>query len=390
MLGRPAFRRVFLAHSISRAGDAFNAVALVVLVFRITDSAVGVAGTVAFEIAPVLLLGPSAGLLADRYPRRTVMLLADLLRAALAAVLALSHTSVALTYAVAFGLSTGAVIFNPATSALLPETVDDDDLVTANSALWTVAVLAQIAFAPLAGLLISLVGVGSAFGLNALSFLASAALLRRLEVGRLPAARETPRRRALSQGLAAVRGSPLLRRLAMVQVLAALSAGATGGLLVVLAAERFRVGPSGFGLLLGAIGIGAVLGPVVLGRFIRAGERRYLFAPLVVRGGVDLTLAQTTSPVLGGTALTAYGIATSTGMIAFQSTVQAEVPSERRGRAFAFFDVLWNGSRLASLGLGGLLADAAGVRTVYIAGGALLLVAAVIGFSGVPADRDRC
>lgn len=59
------FRRLFLAHSVSRAGDAFNTVALVVLVFNLTGSGLGVAGTVAFEVLPILLLGPLAGLVVD-------------------------------------------------------------------------------------------------------------------------------------------------------------------------------------------------------------------------------------------------------------------------------------------------------------------------------------
>src|SRR3954453_6265194 len=83
-----AFRRLFLAHAISRAGDAFNTVALVVLVFNLTGSGLGVAGTGAFEVLPVLLIGLLAGLAVDRCPRRSVMIAADLGRAVLALLLA--------------------------------------------------------------------------------------------------------------------------------------------------------------------------------------------------------------------------------------------------------------------------------------------------------------
>src|SRR5712692_3775485 len=68
----PEFRRLFLAHSISRAGDTFNTVALVVLVFQLTGSGLGVAGTVALEVLP----GPVVGLIVDRYPRRGLMVAA--------------------------------------------------------------------------------------------------------------------------------------------------------------------------------------------------------------------------------------------------------------------------------------------------------------------------
>jgi MFS family permease len=351
---RRSFRQLFIAHSVSRAGDAFSTVALVVLVFRLTGSGLGVAGTVAFEVVPILLFGPVAGLAADRLSRRSAMVTADFARAALAGVLAVSHSSVVLAYVVAFGLSTGSVLFNPAASSLVPEVVDEDELVAANAALWVVAVVAQIAFAPLAGVVIAGVGVGAAFGLNALSFLASALVLAPLRAGRTPAATATRGWRGLGEGIAAVRSSPLLGRLAVVQPLAALSAGATSGLLVVLAGERLGLGPSGFGVLLAAIGVGAALGPLVFGRVIKPGVRGWLYGPLVLRGGVDLGLATTSNAVIAGGLLGGYGVGTSTGMVAFQSTVQTETTSEQRGRAFALFDVLWNSARLASLGLGGV------------------------------------
>lgn len=379
--GNVAFRRLFLAHSISRAGDAFNTVALVVLVFELTGSGVGVAGTVAFEILPVLLLGPVAGMVVDRFPRWRVMVAADLVRAALAALIAFSDASTPLAYAVAFGLSTGALLFNPAASSLVPDLLDGQDkVVEANSALWTVAVAAQILLAPVAGGLIATVGVRWAFSVNALSYVASALFLWRLD-GTCGGEGVGDRRRGVAAGLHAVRSNPLLARLAVVQVLAALSAGATGGLLVVLAAEHLGVGPGGFGLMLSAIGIGAVAGPALFRRSIRTASPAWLFGPFAARGMVDLVLASATSPWLAGPALALYGMSTSTGMVAYQSTLQVEVPSAIRGRLFSFFDVLWNAARLVSLGLGGLLADRVGIRAVYLLGGLTLLLAAAIGFA---------
>ena len=116
----PGFRRLFLAHTVSRAGDAFNTVALVVLVFELTGSGIGVAGAVMFEVAPVLLLGTLAGWAADRLPRRSRRVCADLFRALAAMALVLASGSVAVAFAVAFGLSLGAVAFNPAAASLLP------------------------------------------------------------------------------------------------------------------------------------------------------------------------------------------------------------------------------------------------------------------------------
>lgn len=375
------FRRLFLAHSVSRAGDAFNTVALVVLVFQLTGSGIGVAGAVIFEVLPVLALGPVAGLAADRLPRRRLMVGADLFRAAVALVLVLLSGSVGVAYAVAFGLSAGAVVFNPAAGSLLPEVVGEDDVVTANSAMWTAAVTGQIALAPIAGFLIAAWGVEVAFAVNAATFVVSALLLIGLRAGRTPADVEVRGWDGVLAGVQTVRADPLLARLAIVQVLAAMSAGATSGLLVVLADRWLGVGPGGFGSLLAAIGVGAVAGPLLLRRFIEAGDKRWLFGPFAVRGSVDLTLASVADPVVAGGALVAYGMSTSTGMVAYQSTLQTLVPAETRGRAFAFYDVLWNGARLLSLAVGGILADLIDVRFVYVASAGLLLAAAAVGLN---------
>lgn len=377
----PDFRRLFAAHTVSRAGDAFNTVALVVLVFDLTGSGVGVAGAVMFEVAPVLLLGPLAGLAADRLPRRRLMAGADVFRAVVALALVIASDSLGVAYTVAFGLSAGAVLFNPAAGSLLPEVVGDDDVVTANSAMWSAAVLAQIALAPMAGLVITHWGVEVAFAVNAATFVASAVLLIGLRAGRTPADLVVRGWAGVLGGVRAVRADPLLTRLAVVQVLASMSAGATSGLLVVLAERWLGVGPGGFGLLLAAIGVGAAAGPLLLRRYVRPGDKRWLFGPFAARGGVDLTLAAVANPAVAGGALVVYGMSTSTGMVAYQSTLQTLVPAEVRGRAFAFYDVAWNTARLASLALGGVIAEVADVRVVYVGAGLLLFAAAAVGLT---------
>lgn len=247
----------------------------------------------------------------------------------------------------------------------------------------------------------ALAGAEPAFALNSASFVVSALLLRGLalpgEEARTGAAtapsppRAAARRLAqVREGLATVRHSRLLGVLAVVQALAALSAGATSALLVVLAERHLDVGPGRFGLLLGAIGVGAGLGPLVLQRVV-ADVRRpaLLFGPYLLRGVVDLVLAAFANFGLALGALVAYGLGTSTGHVTYQTVLQRAVPDRLRGRVFALYDVVWQSGRLVSIGLGGLLADAVGIRAVYVFGAALLLVAATIGLTAVPAARLR-
>ena len=80
-----------------------------------------------------------------------------------------------------------------------------------------------------------------------------------------------------------------------------------------------------------------------------------------------------------------YGVGTSTGMVTYNSLLQMTVPERLRGRIFAFYDVVWQGSRLVSIAAGGVLADAFGIRAVYVLGGLLLLAAGGLGLGRLKA-----
>ncbi len=385
LLSQAPYRRLWVARTVSQWGDAFNTVALVLLVYSLTGSGLGVSGVVVAEIIPVLALAPVAGAVVDRLPRVQVMISADLVRAGLAFALPFVDGDVVAVYAVAVALSAGAVFFNPAAQSVLPAIVRERDLVAANSGLWTAAVLSQVALAPLAGIVVVSFGYTWAFWINAASYLLSALALRRLKVPAAPA----PRARTswygdAVAGIAAVGGHPLLRALAAGQFLAALSAGATGALLVVLAQEHLALRPGDYGLLLGAIGVGAASGPLLLSRLTDDPRRPvYVLGPFVLRAFVDAVLATVTGLAAAMTTLLAYGLGTSTGAVTFNSLLQAETPEKLRGRVFAGFDMIWQSGRLLSLLAGGLLADTLGIRSVYYLGAVLLLAAATVGWVGL-------
>jgi MFS family permease len=301
--------------------------------------------------------------------------------------LPLVDSQIGAVYTIAAAMSAATVFFNPAAGALLPNLVDRDRLVAANSGIWTVAVLSQIALAPATGLLITVAGLNIAFWVNAASYLASAVLLRRLPHLPRPApdragsavGRWRARWVSAAAGLRHIGQDRRLVALAIGQTLAALSAGATSALLVVYVRHHLHTPASGYGIAIGAIGVGAAAGPLLLARRIHDPTRPgWVFGPYAVRGGVDLTLATVTTLPPAAAALAIYGLSTSTGAVTFTSMLQATVPDTVRGRVMAAFDLTWQAGRLISLGVGGVLADHLGIRAVYYLGGSLLLLAAAI------------
>lgn len=135
---------------------------------------------------------------------------------------------------------------------------------------------------------------------------------------------------------------------------------------------------------------GAGFGPLVLSRLGNDVRRPgWLFGPYLLRGVIDLVLAASSSFAVALGALGVYGVGTSTGNVTYNSVLQTVVPDRLRGRVFAFYDVVWQSGRLASIAAGGVVADAIGIRAVYVFGGALLLAAGLIGITSFGRDTHR-
>ncbi|MDP9374328.1 MAG: MFS transporter [Chloroflexota bacterium] len=384
----PTYFPLWAGQLISNFGDTLHYIALVVLVFQLTGQGLAVAAVVAAEVVPVLLLGPVAGVVIDRFSRKAVLIGADLARALL--VLSLIWPQGAWhAYLVAAGLAAGNTFFNPTVQAVIPALTTEEQRLAANSVAWSTGRLVQILASAVAGGLVTLLGTGPAFAVNAASFLVSAAFIAALAIpahaGQLGAGTKRGLRSYVGDarsGLAFARHDAFVSRLLLVQALASLAVGATGALLVVLAEHHLRLPPAGFAWLIGAIGVGALVGPLIpntLATDYR--DARWLFVPYVIRGIGDVLLAVVTPLPAALLILFVYGLNTSTGMVVFSSTVQGAVPEGVRGRVFTLLDVTWNAMRLLSLALGGLLVEALGIRPLYWVGGSLLALAGLLGLA---------
>jgi MFS family permease len=381
---------LWLGQLISNFGDTVHYIALVVLVFRLSGQALVVGGVVAAEVLPLLLLGPIAGVIVDRFNRKGVLIGSDLVRGGLALSLVWPQ-GVWHAYTVAAGMAAAGGFFNPALQAVIPAVTTERLRLAANSVAWSTGRLVQIVASAVAGGLIALIGTGPSFALNAATFVVSALLVSRLRLHLRASARtgEDVRDRTsgylqdIRRGLTWVAADRFLGRLLVVQALASLATGGTSAMLVVLAERHYGLQPAGFAWFIGAIGVGALLGPLIpnaLEAEYRTG--RWLYVPYVIRGSGDILLAMVTALPAGLALLFVYGLNTSTGMVVFNSTLQTRVPDELRGRAFTLFDMTWGACRLVSLVAGGVIADAIGIDALYWVGGSLLVVAGLIGLGG--------
>jgi len=385
-LAESAYRRLWLAAVVSRTGDAINFAALPLFVLGLTKAASAVATIVFAEGIGLIVGGIVAQLVVDRLPPRQLLVSLDLLRAAAAGLLTafpLFPTAIA----VSFLLAVGTASFSPVSNAVVPRLVPDRALPAANGLQWTAGVALQLVAAPLGGLLVSAGLARVAFGLNGLSFLGSALLL--VGLPRLTALEEKPGISwlQLAGAMRTIGQIRILRPLVAMQGLAALAVGATSALLVVLAREAYGLSGTAYGLWLSAIAIGALIGPLLVPLLVRLPPSRAVSGAYVIRGVGDIGLGLIRSGVGGGLLLAIYGINTSSGMVAYQTMVQREVPAPMRGRAFAILDVVWQTGRLLSIAAGAGLVAAIGIRSLFLIGGALLGLAGAVGLLSLGSSR---
>jgi predicted MFS family arabinose efflux permease len=372
------FRALFLASVISLGGDWFLWVAVNALIFESTGLALYVGLAILAQEFAFFVGSPIGGVLADRLDRRKLMIVCDLVRAVTCvAFLLVGPDTVWLAYVLLPVLAAFAAPFDPAFTAATPNLVDEEDLPTANAlngSLWGTMLAVGAA---LGGLVSYLLGAEAAFLVDAGSFLVSAALLS--SIRRSFSERRTERAEHPSIVEATRETWRFARRDRRVLSLLAVKFGfgAAAGLLAlipVMAIEVFDAGEIGFGILMAARGLGALIGPF-LGHRIAGPRHRRLFPAiglsLAVFGlaYVGLAAAIGTAHLGGGSQwmLSTYGL-------------QVIVPDRIRGRIFGFDYMLITLSLSVSAVIASAASDAIGPRTTVAILGGVALVWAVAWF----------
>jgi MFS family permease len=345
------FRQLWLGQVVSQMGDWFNTIALYTIVLDLTGSGRAVGLVLVARFLPSVIIGPLSGVLADRFSRRSIMIISDLLRAAvvLGFLLVRSADQLWMVYVLTVLQLLCSTFFEPARTAAIPAIVAPRDLVAANaisSATWSTMLTLGAA---IGGLITGWVGTSAAFVLDSLTYLLSAALIMTVRLPRRePAAGKKKRLTVASalgltqtlEGMKYVKKRPRVFALLMVKP----AWGVGGGILALLAVfgeKIFPVGRStatGIGVLYAARGIGTAIGPVVARRFsgdTRAHMQRAIGISFLIGGIFYIAFGSATSFAF---AIIVLIIAHTGGSVLWvYSTVllQQTVEDNFRGRVFA-------------------------------------------------------
>jgi len=372
------FTALFIAQAISLTGDQLARVAIATLVFSETGSAFLTALVYAVTYLPWLVGGPLLGGLADRLPRRAVMVSCQLISAVLVALMAVPGMPLIALAALLFVVILAESPFLSARASLLVDVLPDDRYVLASAMNQLTIQAAQVVGFAAGGALIRLIGPRDALLVNALSFLVSAALVRfgvRVH-GVIASVQLGNSWERMKTGAKVVFGDPRLRGLVLLGWLATFWVVPEG-----LAAPYAQGDSTAIGLLLASQPIGSVVGGVVLSRLVRPATRLEVMGWLAVMSCLPLVFFFTTPPLpLAVGLLVISGIGTTYNLPANAAFMQA-LPAERRGQAFGLVSAGLVAGQGISIAIAGACAELTSPGVVISVAG-LLGVAAALSLAG--------
>jgi MFS family permease len=382
-LGRH-YWHIWWANAISSTGDGAFVAALPLLAVTITRDPRLVSVVTAAFYLPWLLLSLPAGAIVDRHDRATLMWRAQAVQAAIVAAVTVGvvfhQASIAVLGLAAFGLGCAEVIFSNAAQAVLPALVPAELLAKANGNQQISLTVGESFIGPPIGSLLFAAAAALPFGLDAVSFAGSAAL-----VATLPRSAKTGQdtktkiRTQIHEGLRWLTRHRLLRVIAVLLGVYNFANQMGQAILVLLATVTLHVGTRGYGLLLAATAVGSVIGGLVSPKLT---ARLGMLPSLVIGGAINAAvfvgIGLAPDAAVAAVLLAGQGFAVAIWNVVTVSLRQQIVPARLLGRVNSVYRMLGWGLMPAGARAGGFLAHAAGLRAPYVVAGVLCGVSLLV------------
>ncbi|GEK22290.1 MFS transporter [Cellulomonas xylanilytica] len=402
LIHHPDFRRLWTGDAFGQLGAQLTALALPIFAVQqlaATEWEMGV--LTAAEYAAFLVIGLPAGAWVDRMRKRRVLVVADLVRAAVLGVVVLTaatgHASVPLLIVAALVISVATVFFDVSHQSYIPGLVGLDHLVEGNSKLQATASVAQVAAPALGGLLLRVIAAPALIAITVVTYLVSAFAVGRIRHQETPPHPDTrrPLRTEIAEGLRFVVHEPYLRRIVVCTSLANFASAISGAVLVIYVLRTLGLGTAAYGAILSASAVGGLLGAVVAGRLAQwVGEGRIIpLSALLSAPAAALTPLAATSVIPAAPLLIAggatFGFAVIVYNVAQVSFRQRVCPPPLLGRMNASVRfIVWGSMPIGGL-LGGWLGTHLGVLpTLWVSVGVMALAALPVVLSPLVRMRD--
>jgi MFS family permease len=376
-LRHPVFRALWIAQTVSNIGTWMQTVGAQWLIVSLGGTALTVSLVQTATTLPTFLIGLPAGALGDILDRRKVMLVSQAFMLVCAAVLGvltlMDKIGIATVLVLTFGIGLGSALLRPSWQAVQPELVDRDEIPQAAALNGVSMNMARAVGPAIGGVVVATINAGAVFIANAVSFLGVMAVLLRWKRPRQESALGAEHvTHAIETGVRYVRHSPRLRAVLIRTLSFCLFSSALWALLPVVAHQRLGMGSGGYGLLLGAVGIGAIAGAFVLAEArARWSTDHVVAAATLAFVLVSLTLAWSKSIPLVAVALVIGGLSWIAVLSSLNASAQVALPAWVRARGMATYLLVFQGGQALGSVVWGLLAThtSTSVALTAVAGG---------------------
>ncbi len=400
------FSLLWLAGLISLMGNWILIAALPFHIYAVTGSALATSGWLMAYILPGVLFGSVAGVFVDRWDRRKIMIVVNLLQMGIIPLLLLAQSPewIWIVYVVGFLESTLSQFFGPAESALLPLLVGEEHLLAANSLNTLNDNLARIIGPAVGGVILGIWGLQSVVFADALTYLLAALLIGMIGVGSaaktavkskmVPSSSDIAPELSTSislrakfaavwqewrNGLRVVAQNRALINIFVVAGVALFSDAITSAVFVVFVQRNAGLGSTEFGWILTARGVGGVLGGILLAQVGKKLSNRQLASwGLIVVGVLSLGMLVKPTVIVLVTLTGLLGLPSVAWFAAMRTQMQQATVNEYRGRVFGAFGTTASLIMLISSGLAGATADWVGALTLLLIAGIISIVAGVL------------
>lgn len=379
------FTYLWTGQLISTIGDALTSLAAGIFVYQITNSVLSVGLILMASAAPTLVFGLIAGVIVDRYDRKTIMIVSSLARAALVGlipVLVLNGDDIIWLYVLVLASASVQQFFDPANDSVLPEVATDEELGAANS-LMAIAQFGSTAIGfALAGLITAQFNIAIAFWLDSATFVISAALIflvkiKPLVVEELTTVREVIRN--LGFGAKFIMSVPILRSMVLLRVPVMLIFGLQNVLLLPFAFKVLHAGEFEYGLQEGLTSVGFVVGSLLMAHYAdRLREGSWLVLSFLGMGMLGVLYALSSNIWIAIGLIGLSGALNAPSFVAGRLINQRYTPREMRGRVFSTGYVIRDVIYLIGMALAGL-ADIIDVQLLFLVSSIALVVTALVG-----------
>lgn len=385
LLSNRNFVPLWIGQLVSYLGDQFMLIAVLAVVNKLSgNNPLGVPLLVLALAAPQIFFGLIGGVLVDKLDRKMTMIVTDVVRAiAMFAMLLVGNESGRLWifYPAIFAIGTSQMLFYPARASALPTLVSKRNLAGANALLEAGFVVALIFGSGAAGILVERLGANFAFTFNGIAFLFSAAMIAVIRIPQRESQVNTGSKttyrqvwRELREGIAYIWHTKSMRYIMGLSVMVAAGLGAVIALVLDYLTLELKVGADGFGIVIGILGVGIVVGGVLIQRLSKFLPTNRLVGVAILLQGVAVGAFVLHPPfglVLILTAL--IGFSLIVGRAVLSTLTQAIPPEEYRGRVQSAYNLIFSAPLTVAIGLATLLVSLFN-REVVMAGFAIVLL----------------